>query len=294
LLGHEHPVQALAFDADGRHLASSDSVTLRVWDIAEANDPFTLQQHTNGVDGLALSPDGRVLVSVGGEIRLWDAHSFRSLGVLHPETERGWASSIVISYSFDGATLVLTTRRDGEVLIPLGHLLADTPEANRGPLPKRGGDPPYRIDDAAKPHSVRLLKGDAVVHDWPVFVRSAALSPDGRRIAIADMTISIYDTETGTLVRTLPGLPVKTFALAYSPDGTRLASGSDDRVIRLWDLEAKTEVMQLRGHLDRITDLLFTPDGKTLFTSSGDGTVRAWTTRTVREKLTDNARADSR
>jgi len=68
------------------------------------------------------------------------------------------------------------------------------------------------------------------------------------------------------------------FALAFSPTGTWLASGTSDKMARLWHV-AKGEVIQtMKGHGDVITSLAVSPDGKILATCSADKTVKLWDT----------------
>ena len=63
-------------------------------------------------------------------------------------------------------------------------------------------------------------------------------------------------------------------SLAYSPDGTILASGSYDRTIRLWDMAAKEEIAPMEGHRRLVTSVAFSPDGTTL--ASGSASIRLW------------------
>jgi hypothetical protein len=72
------------------------------------------------------------------------------------------------------------------------------------------------------------------------------------------------------------------YALAFSPDGARLASGSNDTSIRLWDVASGEPADVLRGHSDYVFSLAFLPDGSALVSGSGDSTVRVWDTRPAR------------
>jgi len=75
-------------------------------------------------------------------------------------------------------------------------------------------------------------------------------------------------------------------ALAYSPDGSTLASAGDDAVVLLRDVLSGRVVGRLEGHQDAVSCLAFSPDGKTLATGSYDRTVKLWDLASLRERAT--------
>ena len=71
--------------------------------------------------------------------------------------------------------------------------------------------------------------------------------------------------------------------VAFSPDGTLLATGSDDKTARLWDAHTGRELRVLQGHRGGVTSVAFSPDGTLLATGSEDETARLWDAHTGRE-----------
>jgi len=75
------------------------------------------------------------------------------------------------------------------------------------------------------------------------------------------------------------------YAVAFSPDGKTVASGSFDKTVRLWDAATGEERQKLEGHDDCVSIVAFSPDGKTVASGSFDKTVRLWDAATGEEKL---------
>jgi WD40 repeat protein len=68
--------------------------------------------------------------------------------------------------------------------------------------------------------------------------------------------------------------------VVFSPDGTRIASGSDDSTVRLHDAASWRQVLVLRGHRNPVRSVAFSPDGGLLASGAGGwevpGTVKLW------------------
>jgi len=79
---------------------------------------------------------------------------------------------------------------------------------------------------------------------------------------------------------TLNGHTGWVMGVAFSPDGTRLATGSADQTARLWDARTAQFLLELKGHTGWVTSVAFSPDGTRLATASSDKTARLWDART--------------
>jgi WD40 repeat protein len=105
-----------------------------------------------------------------------------------------------------------------------------------------------------------------------------------------DKTVRVWDTATGQELFVLSGHGEVVKALAFSPDGETLASGSEDKTVNLWRVSDGTKVRTLAGHTGGVGAVAFSPDGKML-ASGGDETIRFWDAATGAELRTLRAHA---
>jgi WD40 repeat protein len=81
---------------------------------------------------------------------------------------------------------------------------------------------------------------------------------------------------------TLQGHSGAVWSVAWSPDGSQLASASDDRSVIVWDVGSGAAVSTLQGHTDWVWSVAWSPDGSQLASASDDRTIQVLSSRFMR------------
>lgn len=247
--------RSVAYHPDGTHLASAhqDGV-VKIWDAVTGRLLRTLPGHTDEVRAVAYSRDGSRLASGSQDctVRIWDTTTGDTLHTLKGHT--GWVAGVAFS--------------------PDGRRLASA-----------GWDWTVRVWDVVTGQKILDHKGRG---EWnglqPGNVHQVSFSPDGRQLATSvGKTVSVWDAQTGAEILSLKGW---NGGVTYSPDGTRLATGGNDRTVKIWNATTGENLHTLIGHTSGIHSVVFSPDGARLASSSVDRTIKIWDATTGREVAT--------
>ena len=285
-------INAIQFSPDGTQLAVGSNIGVWLYDVETGEEKSLFP---GLCQSLAFSPDGRFLANGGGgrasetRIRLWEIATQREVLLTNL-----YDSASVLQFSSDGKTLVSVSNSGDTITwsdvetgegtmehLRSGNLNAFGPDVldagvyaiahNKVAIGRTGGK--IQVWDIATHKALFTLRGHM---DLPL------QSPDKSVRQPPPFGQVEKNVEKNTVVFRSRRKSEKNqvLALAFSADGTRLASGSTDKTVRLWDINNRDKWITLQKHTDWINVLAFSPDGKMLASGSVDKTVQLWDTST--------------
>lgn len=274
-----------AFDSDGKHIVSASwDSNVRIWDVKSGKELNIFKGHAAPVRSASFSPDEKRVVSASddGTIRIWDVETGQTLKILEgqslssysftdddkPFISSGSGPVCFASFSPDGKRIVSASQKTvsiwdvetGEELVRLeGHsslinTVSFSPDGKS--IVSASNDKTVRIWNSETCTEVKITKEHHVV---------SPISPDGRSVVLASGII--WDVFTGKEIITLKGCSYLVSA-AFSSDGKRLVSISEDNSVHVWDVELGLELKKLKGHVPDFTSIAFSPDGRLIVLTS--------------------------
>jgi WD40 repeat protein/serine/threonine protein kinase len=278
--GHRDGITTVATDGT-RVVSASHDRTLRVWTSGSRAPLAVLAGHDASVSAVALSPDGRMVGSAGedGTVRLWEPTG-RLLATL--SAHDGWATTL--AFSPDGR-LVASGGADKTVrLWDVGsrRLLA-TFRGHTGDVTSLAFSPDGRdLASGGTDRAIRVWNAESRLQlpppESPTQTSASAVSPGLERVALGGMAFSVDVwplDPPGDLIR-LSGHGSMMHGLAFTRDGRRIASASQDRTIRVWNVESHTAEAVLKGHDGGVIGIAISADGSRLASTSFDKKLRLW------------------
>ena len=244
LHGHSDWVGCCAWSPDGAMLVSaSDDKTLKLWDASTRACTATLSGHTGSVFGCVWSPDGHIIASCSADntVKLWNAETHSCEATLeHDDVE-----AVSLAWS------------------PDGRLLAST------------GGRTLKVWDV----TTRSCMTSFTNTDDDTYLYFGVWSPGGFVVLLGDTQgkVMIWDMATRSCTATLTGHTDIVQWCAWSPDGRRFVTASDDKTLKLWSAAAPFScTATLRGHTSTVLSCSWSPDGRTIASSSEDETLKLW------------------
>jgi len=252
-------------------------------------DVFVPLGHSESVEAVAFSPDGKLALSGSWDhtLKLWQVESGREI-----RTFKGHSNHVnAVAFSPDGK-LALSGSRDEtlklwqvsngrEIRTFKGHSdgISSVAFSPDGKLALSGSWQTLKLWQVSTGREIRTFKGHSSD------VHAVAFSPDGK-LALSgshDSTLKLWQVSSGREIRTFKGHSFNVNAVAFSPDGKLALSGSWDKTLKLWQVSSGREIRTFKGHSDYVQAVAFSPDGKLALSGSWDKTLKLWQVSSGRE-----------
>jgi eukaryotic-like serine/threonine-protein kinase len=237
------PATILSFHPSGRLVALAfANHAVRIFDLETGRVLLEHCGQRRAVDGLAFSPDGKLLVSASTQMIAALEVPTGNVAWSRPSTFARGSLRGPLAFDVHGATLACASTTGFVVLLD----------------PASGA-----------------LRADFKAHTRPI--TSLAFDPRGERLVSGsdDLSTSIWDAPSGTPLFAVSGTNVVWRAL-FTPDARRIVSTSWQPTVQLWNPDSGGERRVLLGHTAEISDLALSPDGSLVASTDFDGTLKLW------------------
>ncbi len=282
LLEHGSGVRAVAFSPVNDNLLASagENNTIKLWNLRRGT-ARTLKGHTDVVNSIAFSPNGRLLASVSHDrtIKLWNVHNQQNIATLREGTLFG-----SVAFSPDGKLLATAGWMHVKLWdvgrrVVVATLLHDQ-QVQTVAFSADGeflavGDSSREGSGTVKVWNIQEQQVIATLEDNLVFVRSVTFSSDDRYLASSHYNgeVKVWNVADWELLRTIPR--AGDYDIAFSPNGKMIA-GTGNGSVNIWWAEDGTNVAQLTGPDGWQHPVDFSHDGTSLAVGAEDGIVRIW------------------
>jgi eukaryotic-like serine/threonine-protein kinase len=250
---------------------------VRLWDRA-TGQVRELRRHEGLVTSLAVTRDGRYLASSSADHTavLW------TVATGEARVLRGaWQQTYPVVFSPDDRTLAVASSDAQVRLFPVEDALDRVLTALPGPQVALAVAPEgHRLASLSASGELRLLElpsGRVLLEEAGFVPTPPSFSPDGRWLAASgrEGRLHLREAATGRVASLLSGHASPPVALAFSRQGTLLASADESGELWLWT-PASGQGRRLGSHGARVRELAFSPDGRRLASAGDDGTARLW------------------
>ncbi len=296
LQGHRHGIWRLAFSAKGRRLASGDNDgSVRIWDVAKRSAIKVLNDQKSGIRGLRFTKSVLASGAYDGRVILYDEDGNKPRSVMTDGALRD------IDLSPDGKSLVAGGGVAGFHVVDLRVTPAPVPAArNTSPIFGLAFSPDDRFVLSksmtelrrwnTRTGSFEILRSGKEHGNVAVAVRSDGMVAAGGAGNIVELYAADQFSEPSAR---LAGHQAAVRGLAFSPDGTLLASGDNAGEVILWDPVQKKRLAVLKHPGGSVHHLSFSSDGKWLGVSHSSTGAHVWDVASRERKIGGEAHSQA-
>lgn len=240
-------VRSVCIHPKSGNLVVGAGLSVRIIELQTGREIHRYLGHSGQVKSVAVSPDGRRIISCGDDrtVRVWDNRTLREL--LRFVRHRGPVNTVAVSDDNDRVV-------------------------------SAGKEPRIRVWHIGNGQEICHLQSTCGQ------VMDCAISQSGHYAVTGhfDTTVRIWDLTARRELRRMRGHKKMITAVDFTPDSLSMVSASQDETLRLWDVESGAELESFAGHAAGILGVEVVPSGKEVISGSLDGTIKFWDIAEIR------------